>query len=149
MEDLKKTTVDDVIKFLESIEWMFGVQNYEKKVVTLKEDEDEKAAEITFDEPYQTIQIRLYPIFFTKDRQFQRKAIIHELCHTITIPSKTLAFDLLNGSHVTFKHITDENERMTSKIENLLDRLLNNNLKYAKEAYADFIETKKRKKKKK
>lgn len=80
----------------------------------------------------------------------QRKMILHELCHTITLPSKILFYDFIDGNRTATK---DQslflNERETSQIENIIDGLLQGKFKYATKAYAKYIEVSKPKKKKK
>jgi hypothetical protein len=67
--------------------------------------------------------------------------LLHELIHTITLPQKHLATKLLDGKLVTPDEIDRENEKETSKFENILDALLRNKKHYAKTAYDKFIKT--------
>jgi hypothetical protein len=135
-----------IVEFLGGIEWLFNVNGFEREIVLKEEDENYIGAEITFDEKYQRITITIYPQFFKETLQGQRKILLHELCHCLTMPQKLLACSLTEGDLVTLKQIKDENERATSRIENILDGLLRGRLKYAKEAYAGYITTQKTKK---
>lgn len=56
--------VKRIEEFLEGIQWLFQIQNMDRKLNLMKEDDGEKRAEIYYDEEYQTIKISLYPAFF-------------------------------------------------------------------------------------
>ena len=111
---------------------MFGIKYYDRGIVYKKEDKDGIAAEISYDEPYQRVTIYIYPSFFKETILDQKKALLHEFCHLITLPSKVLTYKIIDGGHVSFDEAKNENERATSKIENLIDALLNNRLKKCK-----------------
>lgn len=142
---------------LNQFDWFFSIKNYDRELFIKEKDEEREngtlLAEISFDDEYQKIDLSIYPIFFKYKPKKQRKALLHEFIHTITIPSRDQALDLLNGKLVTKKSILEENERLTSKIENLLDLLLSNNGAYMKKSYKDYMSkdkhTKEKKKKKK
>lgn len=124
MKDSKKNR-KKIAQFLYDFDDMFQIQNFEKKIVYKKENNDKfTIAEICYESEYQRATIYIYPIFFTYQYNEQRKILIHELCHSITLNSKKLSFYLLDGKLVTEKQIRDENEEMTSKIENIIDLLL-------------------------
>jgi len=55
------------------LDWMFGTAVFDRELLYVKEDEEGKIAQITVEEDYQRITIRLYPLFFTKDLVEQRK----------------------------------------------------------------------------
>lgn len=139
---------EKILALLEQFDWMFGVQNFHRNLVYKENDETSngslKTAEIFFYEDYQELEIDLFPEFFKSSFQDQRKILLHEFCHVITIPSKKIAFDLLDGRLVTPDKIKDVNEEATSKIENLLDQLLRGNLTYAREAYKNYLMPKKK-----
>ena len=128
-----------IIKFLESIEWLFQINGYEKKVVLMDSDKGDTAAEVNLDIPYQRIEILIYPSFLKQNLYDQRKALLHELCHVLTLPSKEAAHELLEGKLITADRIKKINEEATSKIENILDGLLQGRLTYAKKAYKQFL----------
>jgi hypothetical protein len=138
-----------VIKFLEDIEWLFAIQNFDRQLTFKKTEDGEKAAEITFDERYQNIKVKIFPCFWEEKVEDQRKILLHELCHSITLPSKTMFYHFLDGEETFTKTQADEiNEKATSKIENILDGLLRGRMAYARRAYADYVKVKKKKKKK-
>lgn len=141
-----KRRVDELIH---QFSWFFQVNQFDKILIYCEKDEDNRAAEITLDEPYQRITIRIYPVFFTETLSEQRKALLHEFCHIITLPEKTALHALLDGKLVTPDRIKDLNETATSRIENLLDRLLQNKSKYVATAYAEYLKKKKHESKRK
>lgn len=138
----KKKRIED---FIVGISWMFQINNYEKEIIfeeKNKKAEDETRevqAEVDICEKYQTITIRLYPRFFDLSLDEQRKTLLHELCHCLTGSSNILLQDFYNGKFVTPQQINSSNERETSQIENILDRLLTNRLNYAKKAYNNYL----------
>lgn len=140
-------------KFLEEMQWLFQIQNFERKLTIAKNDEDEndekKAAEITFDETYQFIRIKIFPCFFKETLKDQRKYLLHELCHTITLPEKLLLHNMIDGKLVTQEEIRKANEKATSQIDNILDGLLQGRMSYARKGYSNYLQIKKKKKRRK
>jgi len=138
---------------LSQLDWFFSIKNFNRTLTLEKKDEEREngtvGAEIFYDDEYQNIELSIYPIFFKKKLETQRKILLHEFIHTLTIPSRDQALDLLNGKLVTKKSILEENERLTSKIENLLDLLLTNQGTFIKDAYKDYMKDKSKKEKKK
>jgi hypothetical protein len=141
--------VKAIEKFLEEIQWLFNINNFDRRLSIMKEDEDDKCAEVTFVEDYQRIKIKIYPCFFKDNPKEQRKALLHELCHCITIPINRLTVDFMHGKAVTEETIRHEHEKATSKIENILDGLLQGRFQYARTAYNNYLPNKKKKKRKK
>lgn len=135
----KDIAIKRIQKLLESLDWMFQINNLQRDMVLKEKDEENKAAEVVYDESYQNITINIYPCFFEHDLKNQRKMILHELCHTITLPSKLALHDFLDGKLVTPDAIYRINEKATSKIENLLDSLLRGKLQYASKAYKEYL----------
>lgn len=135
----QKQSIKRIQRFLDEIEWLFGVQNFEKHITLKNEDRDGVASEINYEKEYQRITIYIYPTFFRSSLDDQRKYLLHELCHIITLQSKNLAYKINDGKVVTFEEIRAENEEMTSKIENLLNGLLQDKLQYAKKAYRNYL----------
>lgn len=134
-----KRKKEKALKFLEDIQWLFQVQNYEKTIEIMKEDEDEKCAEVTFTEDYQRIKVKLYPCFFEQTAKEQRKALLHELCHTITIPMNRAFVEFMEGKAVTQETARVLHERATSQIENIIDGLLQGRFSYARKAYNNYL----------
>lgn len=144
----KTMRTQKIEQFIEGMQWLFGVQNYDRTLKIKDKDEEDTAAEIIFNEKYQRIKIAIYPCFWEHTLKEQRKLLLHELCHTITLPMHHLAVEFLRGEQAsTETHFIDTMERSTCQIENILDGLLQNRLKYAKKAYADYIKVKKKKRK--
>jgi hypothetical protein len=131
--------------FFEGMDWLFQIQNLNKKIEWMKEDDGEKCAEVIYNEDYQRITIKIYPCFFEEELEDQRKALLHELCHTITIPMHKLTIEFMQGKAVTEETVRHAHERATSQIENILDGLLQGKLYYGKEAYAKYLKGKKKK----
>ena len=134
-----------IIDLVNGLQWLFNVNGFEREIIFEKENEKGKGAEIIYEENYQRLTIKIYPLFFEESLDFQRKIILHELCHCLTMPQKLLSCDLNDGLLVTINQIKTENERATSRIENILDGLLQGRLKYAKEAYEKYLEKPKNK----
>ena len=128
-----------IIQFLNEIDWLFGTNGFERDIVYKEHDEGERCAEINYDEPYQSIVLSIYPCFFEEKPEDQRKILLHELCHTITMPSKVAMRSLLDGQLITRYAILNINERETSRIENILDGLLQGRLLYAKKTYKNYL----------
>jgi hypothetical protein len=144
--------IKPIEELLEGLQWLFGIQNYERSILVKDKDEEKEdgtsCAEIYFGDKYQEIELTLYPSFFKKNLEEQRKVILHELCHTLTIPSKDAGYKLLNGGLVTPRELDFINEKETSQLENILDGLLRGRLKYSLEVYQNYGKTKKRKNRK-
>jgi hypothetical protein len=137
-----KKKKEKIQNFINGIQWMFQIQNFSKTIVYKEADDqdEEKLAEIYFNEPYQRIEITIYPMFFTVSEMEQRKIIIHELCHTLTLPLKSLFYFFIDGTQTTTKpQINDLVERTNCQIENIIDALLQGKMKYAKEAYKNYL----------
>lgn len=139
-----KKQTQRVTDFLNRVDYAFGINPLERQVYIKKEDEVGSegrglVARITFEQDYQRLAVEIFPEFFNRGLMEQRKTLLHELCHSITIPSKMAMHDLLDGKLVTADQIRRINEEETSKIENLLDRLLDSGLQYFKDAYKDYL----------
>lgn len=140
-----KHNLKRVRRFLEEIEWMFELNNFSRYIIDKPNQPEEfqtLTAEVTIDKTYKELTINLYPTFWELSLELQRKALLHELTHTVLSDSKKLATDLVNG----FAHNTEEirlvNESTTSLITGYLDMLLRNNLRYARKAYKNYLKIK-------
>lgn len=137
-KDFKRITL-----FLNEIDWMFELNNFERHLVEVSEQpegQDELAAEVVPDMIYRELTIRIYPYFWSLSLETQRKALLHELVHTLTQGTKMIAMDMLHGTFHSIQHVKNENEKTTSKITRLLDRLLKDNgLRYAKRGYKNYL----------
>lgn len=132
-----------VRKFVEDLRFMFDVSMYEINIFSKNEDEEKGdqiiEATIEVDEKYQTIHIDIYPIFFKRNLENQRKTLLHEMCHILNTPLQEIAESLLAGKLVTEDLISAASEKATSRMENIIDALLKNRLTYAKDAYKDYL----------
>ena len=139
---MKKRNLKRIIKFLEDIEWMFELNNWDRTLTEVLVQPDEYptlTAEVIPDMTYKDITIKLYPNFFTISLENQRKALLHELVHVVIQDTKMIADDLLHGKFHSQTEIKDANEKAVSTITYYLDYLLTGNLKYAKRAYKDYL----------
>lgn len=134
--DKQKKKITD---FFEAIDLLFQINNFSKTIICKEQDDEKKCAEIFLDIPYQTIEISIYPVFFRRTQKEQRKDLLHELCHCITLPTKIALHDLLSGKLIPSHILQNINEEATSKIENILDGLLQGRFKYATKAYSDYL----------
>ena len=139
---MKKKNTKRVQKFLESIEWMFHINGWERHLVLAEEQPEDQpllTAEITPSMEYKQLTLKLYPFFFVCDLREQREALLHELVHVVLQDTKMLAMDLLEGKLQTQDTIKKTNDKATSEVTNLRDYLLTGNLRYAKRAYKNYL----------
>ena len=130
-----------IIKFLDEIDWMFELNNFEREIILKEyqpENEPNLAAEVKTDTTYKEITISIYPHFFTLDKQQQRKALLHELVHTILSKNHVSALALLKGTLTTESELDEMNEQETTRITHFLDQLFIGNLRYARKAYLNY-----------
>lgn len=140
MKNIKK-----IQKFLDELQWMFAIQNFERYIETPDKDYEDYSATINYEEDYQRITIKLYPMFFKETLEAQRKALLHELCHTITVPMNTLIETLTSGKIVTQENARIVLERTNCQIENMMDMFLRNLGTHYKKAYAEYANVPKKK----
>ena len=145
MSKLKKPkhNLKRITGFMNEIDWAFELNNFDKAIVEVENQPEEYpnlTAEVIPDMIYREITIKLYPNFWELSLDLQRKALLHELVHTILQNTKMLAVDLIEGLSHSKNEIKTENEKTTSKITHLLDCLLKNHLRYAKRAYKDYLQ---------
>jgi len=129
-------------ELLDSFDWFFGVKRMDRGLVYKERDEGGKSAEIRYEEDYQRITLYIYPCFWEGSRKERRKAILHEYCHIITIPSKVGMRELLDGKLITKDRIQEINERETSQIENIIDCLLQDHASYLPKSYKQYLNAK-------
>ena len=140
---MKKHNIKRITDFLEKIDWMFEINNFERtiKIIdTQPEEQPNLAAEVLPDMTYRELTIKLYPRFWEISLDLQRKALLHELTHTLLQNTKMFAIDLLSGSFHSEADIKNENEIATTKITHIIDCLFLGNLRYAKKAYKKYVE---------
>lgn len=135
---MKKTK--RIEEFLNSIDWLFDLNNFDRSIKLEKTDPPDGAlAMVVYVEEYREISIKIYPHFFDYSLATQRKCLLHELCHALTLPSKTAMHDLLDGKLITPEQIRRINETETSKLENILNGLLSGRIQYASRAYKKYL----------
>jgi hypothetical protein len=119
--------------------YLFQIQNFEKQIV-YKEKDNGNIAEMKYEEDYQRITLYIYPTFFTQEPTEQRKTLLHELCHTITVKQAENFENYIDGKRTTTKcEINEIMEKETSQIENIIDNLLTGNCKQEIKAYKGYI----------
>lgn len=138
-----KTQKAKVLKFIETVDWLFDLNNYSKQIRFEKDDEWEwdslSLAKVITDHTYRIIKLSVFPIFFEKDREEQCQTLIHELSHSITED----LFDCYNNMHkwsfVTSEEARHAREHATEQIAYLLFELGSGRKKYFSEAIAEYL----------
>lgn len=120
--------------------WMFDLQNFDKTIRFAKEDYEDCAAHIDMGNEYRRITVVVYPCFFVDNSpDSQREMLLHELCHSVLNDLANRARNLLNGKAETVESVRFSNEQATSRISQILHRLLKGEMLYAKNAYKEFL----------
>lgn len=138
-KDPHKKTKKKIDEFLESLEFFTSTQNYDKGIVYKKEDDSGKLAEISVEKNYQRVTLSIYPAFFRESPDEQRNTLIHEGVHILLAPIQYKGTDMLNGNLVTKDSFIFSLEESTSKVTEVLVRLLDGKLKYMAKAYKDYL----------
>lgn len=115
-----------VLDFIESVEWLFDLQNYTRKICWKEKDKTEDRdvlADMTTNHKYRYTYMNVYPAFFKEDKETQCKALIHELCHTITEDMHDDWRDMYNGIFITDTIANHHRERTTENIAYLIFQL--------------------------
>lgn len=139
MKISKERTKKAIRRFLEDMEWMFDVQNFDKGLVFKKEDWEDKAAVVNIDSSYRRITIEIYPCFFEASPEIQREYLLHEFSHCFTTELLKIGDLFLNGKLVTQRELQNRNEEAVCRITSVLDSLLRGKLTYAKKGYARYL----------
>ena len=126
-------------KFLKDMQWAFGLQNWDRSLTFEKLDKENIACQIEIQEDYQRIQIYIYPCFFNYKLESQREYLLHEFCHYLTDPLANLAWKMSSGKLETDENRREAKEKSTSMMANILDKLLTDNMPFAKEAYREYL----------
>jgi hypothetical protein len=138
-----------LLALMEALDWMFSITNFDRTLHYMHEADDSSPdciAEVSVTREYQRITISIYPKFWELDAEKQRKALLHEYCHSETEPLQHQAEALRKGHLVTEKQVSEAVEEVTSRMENHLDALLRGRKKFMRDAYAAYLKKKKRKK---
>lgn len=133
-----------IFRLLNDIEYLFDYQNFDRSFVFEKEEKENTACEVVTDLEYRRVTIKIYPCFMTHSVWDQRQLLLHEFCHTYTDKIYQLAVSLLNGKYETFENFRRANEEATSRITETMEALLRGRLRYARKAYARFLDPKKK-----
>jgi len=135
-----------ITEFLKDMEWAFDFQNF-LRTINFKDNDDPPpedktsgpAAYVEIDWEYQRITINIFPCFFDSSIELQRTYLLHEFCHTFSDKLYGKAINLLRGKLETSAHLTQANEECTSRITELVGRLLEGKMRYARDGYANYI----------
>lgn len=134
-----KLIIKKIHKLLDELTPLFCLQSYDKAVTIKEDDNNSWVASVSIDDVYKTINVDIYPLFFKESPQKQRRAILHELSHTITTCNFYDALDILKGKFITARHLEDEMERANCMLEYILDLLLIGDGAEFKKAYKEYL----------
>lgn len=73
-------------------------------------------AEATFNFPYKSIKINCNKEILKEDLQSQKETLVHEMCHAITDPLYSSAFDRF----ITKGELSNRREELTDHIANII-----------------------------
>jgi hypothetical protein len=139
MKHPTKKEVRRIEQFIEQMRWAFGLQNHDFDHDFAKEDSNSLAAKIRNQDDYQRITITIYPCFFKYSLREQREYLLHEFCHYLNESIAQTAWNLLMGKLETEEHYRWANEKSTSMTANIMDKLLDGKMKFAKIAYKKYL----------
>ncbi len=131
-----------VIDFLESVEWLFDMQNYTRDVAFYTKEKTEEAnvlADIVTNHTYRVLNVNIYPRFFRVSKEEQCRALIHELCHTITEDIHCDWCEMYAGKFVREAEAIHHRERATEQIAYIIFQLWQGNKKYLWEAISKYL----------
>lgn len=131
-----------VREFVYEVDWFFDCPYWDRQLVWAHDPhpQDENCnAEVTINEKYQEVSIKIYPRFFKLTLKSQAETLVHELCHLIMQPSKKAGFDLLNGKLITEDRLLEINETATSKLTQRFVTLFEGKSSYLRRAYKKYI----------
>lgn len=152
-----KNTKKKIEKFLNDIDWLFELNNYQKfirykdKDVEREEEGDKLLADVETRHDYKDVTINIYPKFLELNLEQQCRTLIHELSHTFTHESRENSISLLKGKLIVEDKICHDNERLTETISDLIFTLAQGKRIYVGEAIKEYLKepvksTKKKKK---
>lgn len=135
-----------VREFVFEVDWFFDCAYWRRDLVWAGEEHPvvpDCNAEVTIDEKYQSVSIKIFPKFFKMNLKDQAETLVHELVHILLQPTKKASFDLMNGKVVTEERLLEINEEATSKITARFIALIEGRSKYMRDAYKQYIYGKK------
>lgn len=136
-KDANKAVKDKIGKFCEDFDFFAGVQHWDKSIVY--KEGDSPLASVLVDRDYKRITLNIYPPFFKESKQSQAETLVHEFVHVLLDPLQQVTTDLLDGHLVTKRHFTSALEESTSGVTEIIVRLLQGKLAYAKKAFENYI----------
>lgn len=125
-------------KFCEDFDFFAGVQHWDKSIV-YKETGDSPLASVQVDRDYKRVTLNIYPPFFKESKKSQAETLVHEFVHILIDPVHQTGSDMLEGYLVTKRHFTSSIEESTSGVTEVIVRLLQGKLAYAKKAFENYI----------
>lgn len=116
--ELQRATAREIVERWRPILFLHAYTIHICHVKEVCADEPLTNADCTVNDEYHELVIRIYPKFWDElttdeERAFQ---LLHELCHAITAPARSLAFDALSEKYVRSSEIKAANERATDWI---------------------------------
>lgn len=138
-----KKNKEKILKFVEAVDWLFDINNYTKEIEYAKTDEEKHwgdiMAQVITYTTYRKIVITIFPVFFTKDKEEQCKALIHELSHSITEDLFDCYNNMYRWSFVTTEEARHAREKTTEQVAYLLFELWSGRKKYFSEAIEEYL----------
>lgn len=132
-----------VMDLISEFEYLFSVQNFERHIKILHEETpNSPVASMKTELDYQRITLTLYPAFFKESLKDQRKTILHEFIHAWVEPLVFEGSKPLKGLFTSEDLIRERMEEVTSKVENVLDAVLDGRKQYARKAYKAYLSKK-------
>ncbi len=135
--------------FLDDFKWFASIQNYDKAIRFVeKETKDDPLADVSVEGDYKRVTVSIYSGFFSKTPQEQAETLVHEMVHILIDPLHEATEGLLQGKLITRRAFVYALEASTSGVTEVIVRLLNGKMQYARKAFADYITVSKKKNKK-
>ena len=137
-KDKNKKVKLKIESFLEDFDFIVGTQHWDKTLVIKDEDKDNQLASVECDRKYKRLTINIYPCFFKENPKSQAETLVHEMVHVLIDPLQQVANDMLEGHLVTRRCFSHALEESTSSVTEIMVRLLDDKLRYAKKAFAKY-----------
>lgn len=128
--------------FAEDMRWMFDHGNSDLTITYAdKDDGTGTTAEVTYTSKYRRMSLVIYPNFFTDTPALQREYLLHEFCHTFSHDLKDKSHELVDGRLHTKTSLDETNEECTSRISEIMHRLMTGKYKRARGAYKRYVDS--------
>lgn len=132
MKKLTEKQESFVRKTLQELQYALFLTEYKIDIGYAK-DKSEKSpgliAEISSSAVYFDAYITIYPLFWEKNEDERREALVHEMCHIYTQPYKHICCRMARGEMVTEQEEKNENEKLTTLIERVVSYAFRDRLK--------------------